>query len=80
MKTVERIIDTLKTHRINDLSTRLDGNGKLIEQQYNEIDRLTWELVGTRIALLVACVGLAMVAYQLTHVPLVHVAGLECRL
>ncbi len=80
MKTVERIVDAIKTQRINDMSSRLDGNGELIKQQYNEIDRLTWELVGTRIALFVACVVLAMVAYQLTHAPLVHVAGLECRL
>jgi len=80
MKTVERIVDTLKTHRINDLSTRLDGNGELIKQQYSEIDRLTWELVGTRIVLFIACAALALVAYQLTHAPVLHVAGLECRL
>lgn len=80
MRTIDRIIDSLKTHRINDLSTRLDGNGELIKQQHSEIDRLTWELVGTRMALLFAVVALALVAYQLTHAPVPQVASSECRL
>lgn len=80
MKTVDRIVNQLKTHRINDLDSRLVGNGELIKQQHSEIDRLTWELVGTRIALLFAVVALALVAYQLTHAPVLQVAGLECRL
>lgn len=80
MKSIERIIDCLKTHRINDLQLRLNGNGGLIKEQYEEIDRLSWELVGTRFALMIAVVALIVVSYQIASAPVLHVAGLECRL